>query len=241
MAGMLTKAIRGAATAGAEMSLENFKAEITRKRDERLQSFQRDQQENQQAFQASQQEKGWDRDDATRAEDRLAAEQSELRGISERAQGRILDQENQERQFGIAEENLAINREQLALTASQIEQALETGEFGLVEARRLQGLQEIIVDQDADPEEISAAVQTLRNLKGTDPVKYQFLKIEGDGFDVPDQIFRGNPGTGEGVIMDLRSPAGGSEFQSPEDVRAALNRGEIDRTQAVDLIRAMTQ
>ncbi len=224
MAGIRKKAMRGAAQAGAAASIEAMKAEITRKRDERLQSFQQGMQQQQ-----------WERDDVTRAEDRQERERSELRGITERSQNRLLDQQNQERQFGIAEQGLEMDRERLDLTAQQIDQALRQGEFGLIEAQRLRGIQDVIVNPDSDPDEVSTAIQMLRNLKGGDPEKYQFLRVSSGDYE-PDRIFRANTTTGEGDFMEL--PGGTNQYSTPEDVRSALRAGEITREEATLILQS---
>ena len=212
MAGMLQKAMLGGAQAGEAISLENFKADVLRKRDERLFGQQQQAQDRQ-----------WARDDVTRAEDQ-AIRESEFNqeqsnwdkrfGLDQQAQQASIDNDN--RRLDIAEQGLEMDRERLDLTAQQIQQELDKGEFGLIEAQRLQGIHDVIINPDSSQEQVSTAVQMLRNMQGAEPQKYEFIKISGDGY-TPDRIFRGNPGTGEGGIMDLSGSSSGESVPLPEN------------------------
>ncbi len=90
MAGMLKKAMRGAAQAGAAASIEAMKADIIRKRDERLQAFDQTKQQQQ-----------WDRDDVIREQDRQDQEQASVRDAALRSQELMLDQSNKDRDYAL--------------------------------------------------------------------------------------------------------------------------------------------
>jgi hypothetical protein len=221
---ILKKAIRGASSAGAQFSLEQIKEDMLQKREERLQSFQRELRAEDQDIRRTE-----------RAEDRLASEQSELRGISERAQGRIQDQANSDRsfelqkdQFGLqerdserADQALDMDRDRLELMAQQIGQQLEAGNLGLIETRRLQGIQDIIVNPDSDADEISTAVQMLNNLKGGSPDRYEFIKLAGE-FGEGDQVMRANRRDGSANLINLNS-----DNIMPDMPNPAQHRGRV--------------
>ena len=83
----------------------------------------------------------------------------------------------------IQREGLQIDRERLDQTAQQLAQTLEQGKFGIIEAQRLRGINDVITNPDSTPEQLDQAITMLQNLKNTDPEKFSAITLYGEADD----------------------------------------------------------
>ena len=199
--GIIRKMIRGAAEAGVPMLQEQHRNNILQNRETamaRIQNQYRTQdREAEQSFTADQ--NAMDREQRTGEFEANRADAAEGRAIQR--------------------EGLEIDRERLDQTAQQLAQTLEQGKFGIIEAQRLRGINDVITNPDSTPEQLDQAITMLQNLKNTDPDRYSFLKLSG-GFDEPEKVVRANQRTGVSEIVNFNNSDG--QGFSEEDIRAVL-------------------
>jgi hypothetical protein len=111
-----------------------------------------------------------------RTEDRTFAEQQELRGMAERTQNRLLDQQNVDRQFEFNEKQFDRSEEQFELNKSlvnkQIErigQEIDISGMELTRQRDIQKVWDQIQEaDDSDQDTLNALFDRYRRLTGTD-------------------------------------------------------------------------
>ncbi len=163
--GIIGKAIRGAASAGVPMLIEQEKNNQLAKREKVLMEIQ-------------QQYKAQDR----AADQAFTAGQNQL-DRDQRATEFQAGREDSRAQLDMQRDELGMKRQQLDLTAQQIQQTMEAGNLGIIEQRRLQGLYDIIANPQAEEADISRAMSVLSNLKGEKPDRYSAITLYGDEND----------------------------------------------------------
>lgn len=203
MTGLIAKALRGAAAAGVPALLEEARAQNQAKRDALLQQFTKENMAAQQQFQASERLAGQEFTGAQNAENRaFQAEQSQLtRDQQQRQFDATLA--NQREQFRAG---LGIDLAKLDVLVKQAEQALEQGELGLIQSRRVESLRSTLVDPNATEDQIKKAAEQLSTLLGEGD-SYSAITAYGD----PDEFGQQTRSTG---ILNRRTgqvmPFGGS-------------------------------
>ena len=199
--GLIRKLISGAAEAGVPMLQEQHRNNILQNRETAMARIQ-----NQYRTQDREAEQSFTAEQNAMDREQRAGEFEANR--LDAAEGRAMQQQG-----------LDMQRQQLGLTAMQVSQALEQGKFGITEARRLQGINDVITNPDSTPEQLNQAITMLQNLKNTDPDRYSFLKLSG-GFDEPEKVVRANQRTGVSEIVNFNNSDG--QGFSEEDIRAVL-------------------
>lgn len=143
MRGLIGKFVRGAAQAGVPMLMAEHQSRVQEKRDAILQSYQQQNMATQQKF-------GGDQN----AEDRNLT--------------RTENQANRDQRAGENAQQVALQAGQLALETRKVEsmleaaeQALGSGEFGLVESQYLAGLMKIVTDENSTEEAKTDAIKRI--------------------------------------------------------------------------------
>lgn len=194
--GIIGKAIRGAASAGVPMLIEQEKNNQLAKREKVLMEIQ-------------QQYKAQDR----AADQAFTAGQNQL-DRDQRATEFQAGREDSRAQLDMQRDELGMRREQLDLTAQQIQQTMEAGNLGIIEQKRLQGLYDIIANPQAEDAEITRAITVLNGLKGQNPDKYQAITLYGDDVDANGNQLRTsgilNTGTGDITPAPMGNRSSGS-------------------------------
>lgn len=173
VAGAIGKFFKGAAEVGVPAALEQHRANILAKRDAILQGYEMVAQEKQNEFTRGE-------NDRQRT---LTREENEA------------DRKAREAEFGVTSglaaegvriqgEGLELERQRLGATLAQAQQALESGEIELDQARQIQSLYEIAIDPQADPAERQQAIESLDTLRGEDGrfSAVYFDKLDEGGF-----------------------------------------------------------
>lgn len=150
--GLLRGLGQGVAQAGTMLAADQF----DRMKEERLEKYRQ-----------SAQQKQWERDDKTRAEDRNFAEQSELRGITERAQNRVQDQANLDRDYEQRQSQFKISSDLVNKQIQQINQEIDITSMELERQRDIQAVWDQIQDTE-DEQQLENLFDRYRRLTGTD-------------------------------------------------------------------------
>ena len=150
--GLLRGLGQGVAQAGTMLAADQF----DRMKEERLEKYRQ-----------SAQQKQWERDDQTRAEDRNFAEQSELRGITERAQNRVQDQANLDRDYEQRQSQFKISSDLVNKQIQQINQEIDITGMELERQRDIQNVWDQIQDTE-DEQQLESLFDRYRRLTGTD-------------------------------------------------------------------------
>lgn len=202
--GLLRGAGQGIAQAGNMLVADQF----DRMKEERLEKYRQ-----------SAQQKQWERDDKTRAEDRNLAEQSELRGIAERAQGRVQDQQNLDRDFELRQEQFGINKNLVNRQLEQINQTIEITGMELSKQRDIKTVWDQIQKAE-DPEELETLFDHYRRLTGTDKDDRYSLHTVPEYDDMGERV--GTSMYTHNSRTNQITPHAGGNGNQPEDRAAAL-------------------
>ena len=160
--GIIRKMIRGAAEAGVPMLQEQHRNNILQNRETAMARIQ-----NQYRTQDREAEQSFTADQNAMDREQRAGEFEANR--ADAAEGRAIQREG-----------LEIDRERLDQTAQQLAQTLEQGKFGIIEAQRLRGINDVITNPDSTPEQLDRAITMLQNLKNTDPEKFSAITLYGE-------------------------------------------------------------
>ena len=205
--GILRKAIVGAAAAGVPMLMEEQRAQIQAKRDAKLQQFQSSERAAGQAFTAGENAANRQFQAGENQASRAFQTGERVAGQEFQAGENAATREQSNMQFQT--EN-ARAMAQFGLAAQQAQQALETGELGLVQARRVESLYETLASDTATNEQKTAAADKLQSiLPQRTAGDFGFEKLSGGAMEA-DQLVRTNRRAGTAEIMPLGAASQGA-------------------------------
>lgn len=218
--GLLKGFGQGLAQSGTMLAANQF----DKMKEERFQTYQKaaEQRQNQ-------------RQDQIRSEDQAIRSTERAEDREERDSRFTQEQDNWDARFGLEERGLLrremesdrdykLRQDQFGLASQQIQQQLEIGNLSLQESQRLRQINDVIINPDSAPEDVTRAVETLRNLKGGDPARYSAITLYEDGedsFGQPIQIRQSgvlNQATGQVVPASMQQSAPDPFNGDPEDV-----------------------
>lgn len=230
------KGVAAAAGTAAAGLMEEHKAQILAKRDERLNFYDQQNRAANEKFQTTEREAGqkftMEENDRQRT---LTREENEA--------SRKQDQGQFDATLGLRRDELGMERERLDATLEQAEQALATGELELAQKQRIENLYETATSDTATEEQRTRAVENLDVLLNQGGNNYESFTVYGEADPVTGEQPRNtgilNRRTGGREMVTGGSPAG--QYNSPDAVRAAFRRNEITREQATELLDQFSQ
>ena len=180
--GLIGKSMRGAAAVGVPMLMEEHRAQILARRDAVMQQYGEKNTAAQMEFQSAERKAG---------QDFTATENDRQRTLTREENSAARDQNAQ--QFGVTagfkEQELGMEGQKLDTALKQAEQALETGKLGLVQAQRIEGLRDTLVNPESTEADLEKAAGTLNRLLNDGKESFSAITAYGEG---PPDI-AGNP------------------------------------------------
>lgn len=189
MAGLIRKAIRGAAQAGVPMLMEEYRNQNLAKRDARLQEYVQQNQGAQQRFQTQERQAGQE----------FTAEQNQL--TREQQQGQF------ESEMEASQQDRSLRHQQVKQQIRAADLALEDAQLSLSDKKEIRGIRSVLMDSNASAEEKQLAAEELGILLGEGSPELRAVTIYSEPNDFGEQTRQTvlvNPITGQGEPITVR-------------------------------------